>query len=56
MIMVHPDLVNAYAQATVGDIPVWNILVSRLRTRLPRTSFAGSRIGLYLIKTRNQYP
>jgi len=26
MIMVHPDLVNAYAQATVGDIPVWNIL------------------------------
>ena len=25
MIMVHPDLINAYAQASVEEIPVWNI-------------------------------
>lgn len=25
MIMVHPDLINAYAQASVDEIPVWNV-------------------------------
>jgi sucrose-specific phosphotransferase system IIBC component len=25
MIMVHPDMINAWTQGTAGDIPVWNL-------------------------------